>query len=250
MKIIQVVGRSGSGKTTFIRKLCEVLQEKGRVGTIKHLGHHTFGLTPGKDTTLFFETGIDASVGIDDEKTVTTVRSLSVHHALCSLADMGIDYCIIEGFKQNTYSRIVIGDLASDALLKNPTVSDITGRLSEFDDFFTLASKTCFLQNPGGNSSCQISFLFTITGPDSPEHDSRVKAVTASLTQKQLQAPVFYLYPVYCMDTEQPYLGVIIDCRNGIEITVVDIVLSNLKRECAQAGLSILTRGSSLPENT
>ena len=44
MKIIQVVGRSNSGKTTFIKQLIPILKTQGRVAVIKHLGDHEYEL--------------------------------------------------------------------------------------------------------------------------------------------------------------------------------------------------------------
>ncbi|HMK16120.1 MAG TPA: molybdopterin-guanine dinucleotide biosynthesis protein MobB, partial [Methanomicrobiales archaeon] len=41
MKIVQVAGFSGSGKTTFIRALIPLLSRLGPVGTVKHTGHHS-----------------------------------------------------------------------------------------------------------------------------------------------------------------------------------------------------------------
>jgi len=240
MKIIQVVGSSGSGKTTFIRELCPVLQKRGRIGTIKHLGHHRYELTPGKDTTLFFETGIDASIGIDDEKTVMTVRTASIHKALCSLADLGMDYCIIEGFKQHTYSRVVIGDLKADALLRNPSVSDVVTHLPDFDDFFTMPSQAGMHQKEQAVSTCVISYLFKITGTDGVSNpDSQIKVILASLAQKELPVRVEYLHPVYHFSTEQPKLGIIIDSTAGIDTALVNIVLSDVKEAFLRAGLQI-----------
>jgi len=65
MKIIHIVGSSGSGKTTFIRKLIPALKRQGSVAVIKHVGDHSYTLEEGKDTTVFFETGADISVGVD-----------------------------------------------------------------------------------------------------------------------------------------------------------------------------------------
>ena len=55
MKLIQIVGRSNSGKTTFINTLIPVLKQKGQVAVIKHLGDHEYQLEKDKDTTLFFQ---------------------------------------------------------------------------------------------------------------------------------------------------------------------------------------------------
>jgi len=44
MKIIHIVGRSNSGKTTFIRTLIPELKKLGTVAGIKHLGDHEYQL--------------------------------------------------------------------------------------------------------------------------------------------------------------------------------------------------------------
>lgn len=140
MRIIHVIGRSGSGKTTFIRALCPRLKEVGVVATVKHLGHHTFKLEEGKDTTLQFETGIPVAVGIDGEKTVVTMRTTSLEEVLDTLSDRGIEYAVIEGFKERPFPSIVIGDLQSDhAVIRNPTVNDVLEGLSSFAEYFTPA---------------------------------------------------------------------------------------------------------------
>ncbi|MDK2974246.1 MAG: molybdopterin synthase catalytic subunit [Methanofollis sp.] len=138
MRIIHVIGRSGSGKTTFIRALCPGLKEMGAVATIKHLGHHTFRLEAGKDTTLQFETGIPVAVGIDGEKTVVTVRSTGLEEVLDALSNWGIDYAVIEGFKDRPFPSIVIGDLSSDhVMMRNPTVDDVLAGISSFPEYVT-----------------------------------------------------------------------------------------------------------------
>ena len=53
MKIIQIVGHSNAGKTTFIKSLIGALSPHGSVGAVKHLGHHGFTLEHGKDTTIY-----------------------------------------------------------------------------------------------------------------------------------------------------------------------------------------------------
>ena len=111
MKIIQVVGRSNSGKTTFIKQLIPHLKTLGHVAVIKHLGDHEFELEKGKDTTGFFEAGAEISVGIDAHKSVVAIRNNTLDSSLNLLFDQGIDFAVIEGFKQITFPRIVIGNL-------------------------------------------------------------------------------------------------------------------------------------------
>lgn len=139
MKVIQIVGSSGSGKTTFIRKLAKKLTEIGKTGTIKHLGHHRFMLEEGKDTTVHYQTGVSATVGIDDEKSVATIRCNGIEDGLSLLSDLGIEYAIVEGFKGFRFPCIVIGDLKSDScILRNPSVEEVINSLDSFSDYYTI----------------------------------------------------------------------------------------------------------------
>lgn len=124
----------------FIRALCPRLKEMGVVATVKHLGHHTFELEKGKDTTLHFETGIPVAVGIDGEKTVVTLRTTSLEEILDMLSDLGTEYAVIEGFKERPFPSIVIGDLQSDhVVMRDPAVDDVLESLSSFAEYFTPA---------------------------------------------------------------------------------------------------------------
>ena len=137
MKIIQVVGRSNSGKTTFIKQLIPKLKTHGRVAVIKHLGDHEFELEDGKDTTGFFDAGADISVGIDAHKSVAAIRNNSLESALRLLFDQGMNFAIIEGFKQRAFPRIVIGDLKTDqCVLTNPSPDEVLASLDAFEDFY------------------------------------------------------------------------------------------------------------------
>ena len=136
MKIIQIVGSSNSGKTTFIKNLIPELKKKGNVAVIKHLGDHTYNIEKGKDTTAFFDAGADISVGIDSDKAVAAIRKNTLDDVLGMLLDQGMDFAIIEGFKQRSFPKIVIGSLTADScILSNPTVNDVITSLSLFENF-------------------------------------------------------------------------------------------------------------------
>jgi molybdopterin-guanine dinucleotide biosynthesis protein MobB len=136
MKIIQVTGRSNSGKTTFIKTLIPVLNTKGRVAVIKHLGDHDFVLDKGKDTTGFFLSGAEISAGIDAEKAVITLRHNSLDEMLTLMNDRGMDFVIIEGFKQRSFKKIVIGDLQIEGcILRNPTLDMVVASIDRFDTY-------------------------------------------------------------------------------------------------------------------
>jgi len=139
MKVINIIGHSCSGKTTFISRLVVKLEDLGPVATIKHLGHHNFSLEKGKDTTVFYEHGVDISAGIDAEKTVLSARTCELTRILDLLADQGIEFTVIEGFKTVGLPAIVIGDLESDKVLfRNPTLEEVMNGLDQFPEYFTL----------------------------------------------------------------------------------------------------------------
>lgn len=136
MKIIQVVGRSNSGKTTFIRSLIPLLKKIGRVAVIKHLGDHEFGLEEGKDTTHFFNAGADITVGMDSHKSVVAIQNNSLEEMLDLLLSKGMDYVVIEGFKQKPFPKIVIGSLTIDlCVLANPEPETVISSLHLFADY-------------------------------------------------------------------------------------------------------------------
>ena len=136
MKIIHIYGRSNSGKTTLIVKLVEELARIGRVGAIKHLGDHLYGLADGKDTTDFFSAGAAIAVGIDAEKSVAVIRNTSLENSLRLLHANGVDYAVVEGFKTHPYPGIVMGDLPSDTcILRNPGIPEILENLDRFPNY-------------------------------------------------------------------------------------------------------------------
>jgi molybdopterin-guanine dinucleotide biosynthesis protein MobB len=139
MKIIQVVGNSNSGKTTFIKNLIPELKKKGNVAVIKHLGDHTYNIEEGKDTTVFFNAGADISVGIDSDKAVAAIRKNTLDDVLGMLFDQEMDFAIIEGFKQRSFPKIVIGNLTADSsILKNPSVDEVISSLNLFENFLKI----------------------------------------------------------------------------------------------------------------
>lgn len=163
MKIIHVAGMSGSGKTTFIRELLADLAERGTVASVKHLGHHPFDLVPGKDTTVFYETGIRYSVGIDEEKSVRIARGGSLTDVLYELADAGVDYAVIEGFKSLPYPKIVFGEIAAEqVILRNPVLQQVIGSLHLFEDLFTMEGLARELRKSCREAGCVLAFQGTV----------------------------------------------------------------------------------------
>lgn len=137
MKIINIIGHSNSGKTTIVCQLVPMLAEISRVGTIKHMGHHIFELPKGKDTTRHFEAGSVAGTGIDAEKCVMAISGTDVYTILDIYALLGFDYCVIEGFKDESFSCVVLGDLvsATNIIMRDATAEEIFAARDSFEDY-------------------------------------------------------------------------------------------------------------------
>ncbi|MDD4127165.1 MAG: molybdopterin-guanine dinucleotide biosynthesis protein B [Methanomicrobium sp.] len=141
MKIIHIVGHSNSGKTTFIHQLLDkmVPMFPQKIGVIKHMGHHNFKMEPGKDTTTHYEHGAYYVAGIDSNKTMVTINSNDFTNILNSFSDSGIEYTIIEGFKDEGFKKIVKGDLEiKNCIMHDPSVDEVLSSLDKFDDYFTM----------------------------------------------------------------------------------------------------------------
>ncbi len=170
MRIIHVIGRSCSGKTTFIVQLARELRKRGRVATIKHLGHHTFTLEQGKDTTLHYSTGIFASAGIDGEKTVLTLRTTGLGRAIEVMGDLGVEFLIIEGYKSVPLPSIVLGDLeAPCAVLKDPRLDEAISSLGRFPRYFTQKGLLLDLIGSLPGNECYTYLTCSIPDPSSPD---------------------------------------------------------------------------------
>lgn len=137
MRVIQVVGWSGTGKTTLIGEVIDAAPSGLEIGVIKHLGGvHPFALDPGRDTTRFYEKGARAVTGIDAAKGVTVLRSDTLFAALDRLSDAGCGLALVEGFKAEPFARVVVGDLPLDrCLLRNPTAHEVLAALDRFDEY-------------------------------------------------------------------------------------------------------------------
>ncbi|MFH0966632.1 MAG: molybdopterin-guanine dinucleotide biosynthesis protein B [Methanobacteriota archaeon] len=151
MKIIHVAGWSGSGKTTFILDLVAALSTLGPVGTIKHIGEHICVLPEGKDTTRHYEAGAVVTAGIDLEKTMISSGSKSLFSALDLLSDAGIRYAVVEGFKAVPFRKVVLGDLDTPALVRDPSVSDVIALLPDFDNYYSLAGLVHEIEDEPGD---------------------------------------------------------------------------------------------------
>lgn len=108
--IISVVGKSGSGKTTFLEKLLPELKRRGyRVATVKH-DIHGFDIDhPGKDTWRHAKAGADAVV-ISSPRRLALIQHLDEEMSLDEIARyiQGVDIVITEGYKRGGKPKIEV----------------------------------------------------------------------------------------------------------------------------------------------
>lgn len=113
MKAVGFAGFSGSGKTTLVERLIPALKLRGlRVSVVKH-AHHKFDIDhPGKDTFRHREAGA-LEVVVASDRRLALMREferpaeLTVHHLIAELWD-GVDWVLVEGFKQSNLLKIEV----------------------------------------------------------------------------------------------------------------------------------------------
>ncbi|MDD4497158.1 MAG: molybdopterin synthase [Methanosarcinaceae archaeon] len=110
MKVISVVGYKKSGKTTLVNSLVRKLSEFGSVGTVKHVREPRFDPET-SDTGKHFDAGAAMVMGLTDTELVTISRDPDLEKALDALCDAGLDFAVVEGFKESPLPKIVLGDL-------------------------------------------------------------------------------------------------------------------------------------------
>ena len=125
MKVISVVGHKKSGKTTLLCHLVEELCAIGRVGTVKNMSQHRFN-PEDTDTGKQFDAGAEVVVGITESELVTVAREPTLEKALDALANSGMDFAIVEGDKESSLPKIVLGDLDDF-----PGISNVVANLPE-----------------------------------------------------------------------------------------------------------------------
>ncbi len=106
--VITFVGKSGTGKTTFLEKLIPVLKGRGiRLAVLKHDAHHFEMDRPGKDTYRFTAAGADVVTISNREKFAMIEQpqeELSLRDIIARLPQ--VDLVLTEGYKRSRYPKI------------------------------------------------------------------------------------------------------------------------------------------------
>ena len=113
MKVISIIGEKKSGKTTLIEDLIMKLRDYGSVGCIKHA--QELDLDESKDTTRLFNAGAEVVIGSSEHVTLKLSRSksksLNLKEQLKDMADSGMDFVLVEGFKSSDLPKIALSTL-------------------------------------------------------------------------------------------------------------------------------------------
>ncbi len=145
MKIISVVGYKKTGKTALVERLVKALKERGSVGTVKHLHDHSLH-TPNTDTWKHARAGADVVIGVTPYELVKFSHENNLTRALSELADEGMDFAVVEGWKESTFPKIALGDVeVSNIILRldrqeSADIDMIVDMVQNQPEFHTLAS--------------------------------------------------------------------------------------------------------------
>jgi len=145
MKIISIVGYKKTGKTTLVGQLVKSLKEHGSVGTIKHLHEHDINAQD-TDTWKHAQAGADVVVAVTPNELVKFSRNNDLESALDELANEGMDFAIVEGFKDSKLPKIALGDIAATEIVKrldtfeSTNINEIIDIVLKQPEFHTLDS--------------------------------------------------------------------------------------------------------------
>lgn len=130
--VITFVGKSGTGKTTFLEQLIPVLKAQGlRIAVLKHDAHHFEMDRPGKDTYRFTAAGADVVTISNAEKFAMIEQppeELTLRDIITRLPQ--VDLVLTEGYKKSRYPKIEI----HRAVLNRPLIADPAQLLAVMTD--------------------------------------------------------------------------------------------------------------------
>lgn len=133
--VINVVGRGrGSGKTSIIEEITRKISDRNfQVATIKHISAETFD-TPNKDTWRHFKAGASSVLALTSGEIIhiKMTEKPSLTQAL-EIIGNEVDIVLVEGFKDSTNAKILVGEKSSDVnnlLPKLENVIAISGKVT------------------------------------------------------------------------------------------------------------------------
>ena len=109
--IVSIVGKSNSGKTTFIEKIIPVLNKRGyKIGVVKHDVHGFEIDHEGKDSYRLKRAGAKVVI-ISSPNKIAIVKDVDHDHSLSEIKDLfeqEVDIIISEGYKKDIQPKIEV----------------------------------------------------------------------------------------------------------------------------------------------
>jgi molybdopterin-guanine dinucleotide biosynthesis protein B len=121
MRVLSVAGHRNSGKTSLIEALLRAFPASLQVATIKSIHHDVEFDTEDTDTHRHRTAGADTVVGMTPHLTAEfhtagKADGLTVADRLAELHGRGVDWVLVEGFKETALPTILVGDIEADAV--------------------------------------------------------------------------------------------------------------------------------------
>lgn len=156
MKVISVVGKKNSGKTSLTMKIIKELKNRGfKVASIKHSHHEMEMDRENTDTWKHKLSGSQVVVGIGNTTFFNIQEKLPLDRLLFLIKIIdNVDFVVIEGFKNYNYPKIATSDEVIDEYtikvvdsfkINNNEIKDLVNNIEEksCDILDTLFLDTC-----------------------------------------------------------------------------------------------------------
>ncbi|WP_026866918.1 MULTISPECIES: molybdopterin-guanine dinucleotide biosynthesis protein B [Jeotgalicoccus] len=109
MKILQVVGYKNTGKTTLITDLVHLIKANDKTVAVIKNHHLEEKVDDSTDTGKFFEAGSDYTVlTTPGHVMLLENRQVTLTRLLERFQNEAVDFVLVEGFKQENYSKILL----------------------------------------------------------------------------------------------------------------------------------------------
>jgi len=121
MRVLSVAGHRNSGKTSLIEALLRAIPSEVHVATIKSIHHDVEFDTEDTDTYRHRTAGADTVVGMTPHltaefRTAGKADGLTVADRLAELHGRGVDWVLVEGFKDAALPTVLVGDIEAAAV--------------------------------------------------------------------------------------------------------------------------------------
>lgn len=100
------------------------LSKHGRVGTVKHTREEVLPLAG--DTERHLNAGAEVTIAVTQTRLIKIIRNTELKVVLDQLLQEGLDYAVVEGFKESDLPKIGIGDVVAKNIVARADI-DATG---------------------------------------------------------------------------------------------------------------------------